>query len=145
MPVIVKKGSVFVNATTLSGTGSIAKLAWIEVLHDIWIAKLGEIGDGVDIIGKIRAIFQTKPVSPGRNTLPRDRRLIQVRVLILNVKGFYPRLTVLVLAVINNGIEADGGSTTSKVIEPEAPLDVVRDRKIYLSQEGWSPVARVCG
>src|SRR5207247_427700 len=75
-----------------------AKLAWIEVFHDIWIAKLGEIGDAVDAIGKIRAIFQAQPISPGRNTLPRDRRLIQIRILILNVKGFYPRLTAFVLA-----------------------------------------------
>ena len=115
------------------------KLALIKVLHHIRIAKLGEVSDAVDVIGKVRPIFQAKPVSPGRNTLPRHGRLIQVRVLILNVKGFYPRLTVLVLPIINNGIEADGGSATAKVIESEASLDVIRNRKHHLSQKRWSP------
>src|SRR6266480_349035 len=121
------------------------KLAWIEILHHILIAKLGDVRDGIYIISKVRPIFEAKSVSSGRNLLPRYVRLIYFGVLVLNKKGFQSRLTVLVLAIINNGIEADGGSTTAKVVEPEPPLDVVRDRKIYLSQEGRSPVARVCG
>ena len=71
--------------------------------------------------------------------MSRHRRLIQVRVLILNVKGFYPRLTVLVLSIIDNGIEADGRPTTAKVIEPEAPLDVVRNRKHLPESEAMVP------
>src|SRR6266436_639501 len=122
-----------------------AKLARIEVLHHILIAKLRDVRDAIDVIGKVCPIFQAETVSRGRNLLPHLGRLIYIRVLVINKKGFYLRLTVLVLPIIDNGIEADGRPATSKVIEPKAPLDVVRNRKIYLSQQGWSPGARICG
>src|SRR6266436_4935785 len=121
-----------------------AKFARIEVLHHILIAKLRDVRDAIDVICKVCSIFQAETVSSGRNLLPRYVRLIYIRVLVINKKGFYPRLTVFVLPIINNGIEADGRPATAKVIEANAPLDVVRDRKGYFSQERWSPVARVC-
>src|SRR6266436_115013 len=121
-----------------------AKFARIEVLHHILIAKLRDVRDAVYVIGKVCPIFQAETVSLGRNLLPRYVRLIYIRVLVINKKGFYPRLTVLVLPIINNGIEADGRPATAKVIEANAPLDVVRNRKGYFSEQRWSPGARVC-
>src|ERR1700757_1202120 len=63
------------------------ELAWIVVLHDVRIAKLRNVRDGVYVIGKVRPIFQAKPVSIGRDILPRHVRLIYIRVLIINVKS----------------------------------------------------------
>src|SRR5205814_9817332 len=116
-----------------------AKLSLIKVLHHIRIAKLGEISDAVYVTGKVRPVFQAKPVSTGRNILSDLGRLVYVRVLIIDVKGFYPRLAGLVLSIIDNGIEANGGSATAKVIESDACLDIIRNRKHHLSQKRWSP------
>src|SRR5205814_6036203 len=58
-----------------------AKLSLIKVLHHIRIAKLGEISDAVYVTGKVRPVFQAKPVSTGRNILSDLGRLVYVRVL----------------------------------------------------------------
>src|SRR6187399_1627600 len=62
------------------GNGINAKVTLKVVLHDKWIAELCEIGDAVDIISKVRPVFQTDPVSSGGNILPRLICLIQVRI-----------------------------------------------------------------
>jgi hypothetical protein len=65
-----------------------SELTRIEILHNVLIAQFREVSDAVDVFGKIRPIFQAKPVPIGRNILSRHVRLIYVRVLIINVKGF---------------------------------------------------------
>src|SRR6266540_2903072 len=115
------------------------KLALVKVLHHVLVAQFRSVRDTVDVISKVRPIFQAQPISPGRNTVPRHSRLIQVRVLILNVKGLYPRLPVLVLPIINNGIEADGGAATPKLHEPDAAFDIVCGWECHLSEERRSP------
>ena len=107
----------------------------IKVLHNKWIAKLGEIGDGVDVISKVRPVFQAEPVAAGGNILSNSRGSIQQWILILNIPRFEPRLAVVVLPVIDNWIEADGRPPTAKVIEPNAPPDVICDRERHLSEE----------
>src|ERR1051326_923274 len=106
-----------------------AKFTLIKVLHQVRIAKLCEIRGRVNVVGKVRAIFQAKTVPTGRDILTDLRGLIDVRVLIINVKRLYPRLTVLVFAVIDNRIESDGGSATAKVIQLKTCFDIIRDWK----------------
>src|SRR4029450_5639675 len=49
-----------------------AELPLKEILHNILIAELGEIGDAIDIICKVGGIREANPVSPGRNVFSRN-------------------------------------------------------------------------
>ena len=119
-----------------------AELPLVEILHDIFIAELGEIGEAIDIVCEVGRICQTDAVSSGRHILSRDRRVIQVRILVLEVIGFEPRLAVI--EVIDGRIEAQGQAAPAPVIEPKPPSDVVCDRECHLSQERWSPRTQIC-
>src|SRR6266496_892970 len=114
-----------------------AELPLEEILHYVWIAELGEIGDAINIVYKVGRICQANPVSPGRNVFSRNVGFIQVRVLILEVVCFEPRLAVIV--VIHGRIQAHGYTAPAPIIEPEPPLNVVCDWEGHLSEQRWSP------
>ena len=122
-----------------------AELARIVVLHDVRVAKFGDVRGSVYTIGKVRPIFQAQSVAIGRNILPRHISLIYIRVLIINIKSLESRLTALVLSIINNGIKADRRPATAKVIKSETRLDIVRDGEHDLRKERRAPGARVRG
>ena len=114
-----------------------AELTLEEVLHHVLVTQLGQIGDAVNVICKVGRICQANPVSPGRNVFSRNVGFIQVRVLVLEVVCFEPRLAVV--EVIHGRIQAHGYTAPAPIIEPEPPLNVVCDWEGHLSEQRWSP------
>ena len=80
-------------------------------MHNKRIAQLGQISDAVDVVGKVRPIFQTKTVSAGRNILSWQGRVILQRVLVLNIICFEIGVAVVVLAIFNMRFETEGHAT----------------------------------
>ena len=111
------------------------KLPWVVVLHDKRIAELREIGDSVDVFSKICPVLETKTIPAGRNILTVLTCLIEVWILILDVKRFYLRLAAIILAVIDRWLEADCRAAAAIVIKPEAGFDMIRDWKGDLGQK----------
>src|SRR5205823_5075343 len=72
----------------------------------------------------------------------RNVGFIQVRVLILEVVCFEPRLAVV--EVIHSRIQAHGYTASASIIEPEPPLNVVRDWEGHLSEQRRSPCTKIC-
>src|SRR4029077_5051803 len=68
------------------------KLALEEVLHHVLVTKLGDVGDAIDGVGEIRLVFEAESVSRFRNTRSRYVSLVDLRVLVINVKGPYSGL-----------------------------------------------------
>ncbi|KAF5408982.1 MAG: hypothetical protein Udaeo2_08470 [Candidatus Udaeobacter sp.] len=114
-----------------------AELPLKEILHNKLIAELGEIGDAINIVCKVGRICQANPVSSGRNVFSRNVGFIQVRILVLEIIRFEPRLAVV--EVIYDRIKAHGDTAPAPIIEPEPPPDVVCDWEGYLSEERRPP------
>src|SRR5437762_6143045 len=119
------------------------KFPLVKILHNILITQLCQISDAVDIIGKIRPIQQAEPVTPSRNVLSWHGRLILVRILVLDVVSFELGPAVLVLAIFDAGIKANGHATQAPIIEPNPALDIVGDRERDLGENRRSPRAQI--
>src|SRR4029450_7548538 len=89
-----------------------AKFPLVEILHQESITEFGEVSDAVDAFGKIRPVFQAEPIPSSGNTLSRHGRLIQLRILILQVIGFEFRPAFVVLPILDAGIKPDGQAAT---------------------------------
>ena len=86
-------------------------------------------------------VFEAEPVSRFRHTRSRYVGLIDVGVLIVDVKSLYPRHTALVFPVFNCRLKTDGRPSPAEIIQPDPGLNVVCDRERDLSEERWSPGA----
>src|SRR5215510_5711176 len=86
-------------------------------------------------------VLEAKPISRLRHTHSRYVGLIDLRVLIVDVKTFYPRLTGSILPILNRRLEPDSWSAPAEIIQPKSRLDIVRDREIDLREKRWSPSA----
>ena len=91
-----------------------AELTLEEVLHHVLVTQLGEIDEAVDIIRKVSRVCQANPISSGGYVFSRNVGFIQVRILVLDIKRFEPRLAVV--EVIYVRIKADGRATATIVI-----------------------------
>ena len=63
------------------------KLSLEEILHHVLVAQLRNIRDAVDGIGKVGVVFEAEPVSRFRHTCSWYIRLIDVGVLIVDIKS----------------------------------------------------------
>ena len=71
--------------------------------------------------------------------------LIDVGVLVVDVKSFYPRHTGLVFPIFNCRLKTDGWPSPAEIIQPEPGLNIVCDRERDLREERWSPGAVIRG
>src|SRR5262245_25936097 len=72
------------------------KLALEEILHHVLVTQLGDVGDAIDRVGEICVVLDGSQVSGLRYTHSRYVRLVDVRVLVVDVKSFYPGNAALV-------------------------------------------------
>src|SRR4029077_14436145 len=119
------------------------KFSLEEVLHHVLVTQLGNVGDTVDGVGEIRVVLKAQPVSRVGHTRSGYVGLIDVRVLVVDVKSLQPRHTVLVFPIFNCRLKTDGWPSPTKIIQPEPALNVVCDREVHLSEKRWSPGAVV--
>jgi hypothetical protein len=103
------------------------KLSLEKILHHVLVTQLGDVGDAIDGVGEIRVVLDAEPVSRFRNTDSRDVGLIDLGVLVVDVKTFYPRHTALVFPIFNCRVQTDGWASPAKIIQPEAGLNIVCD------------------
>jgi hypothetical protein len=59
----------------------------IKILHNEGITEFSNVGDSVNVIGKVGAILEADPVSSGGNGSARQRGAIEEGILILQVVG----------------------------------------------------------
>src|SRR5438874_4311024 len=121
------------------------KFALEKVLHHVLVTQLCDVCDPIDRVGEIRVVLKAEPVSRFRYTRSRYVRLIDLRVLVVDVKSFYSRHTGLIFPIFNCRLQADGWSAPAKIIQPEPGLNIVCDRKSDLRQKRWSPRAVIRG
>src|SRR4030095_17019325 len=101
--------------------------------------------DAIDGVGEIRVVFEAEPVSRLRHAYSRYVGLIDLRVLIVDVKSFYSRHTALVFPIFNCRFKTDGWSAPAEIIQPEPGLNIVCDRERDLRKKRWSPGAVIRG
>ena len=121
------------------------KFSLEEVLHHVLVTELGDIGETIDGIGKFRVVLDSKSVSRLRYTDSWDVGLVDLRILVVDIKSFYPRHTAFVFPIFDCGLKADRGSTPSEIIQPEPGLNIVCDRESDLREKRWSPRAVIRG
>src|SRR6266404_4023332 len=121
------------------------KFSLEEILHHVLVTQLGDVGDAIDGVGEIRVVLEAEPVSRLRDTHSRYVGLIDVRVLVVDVKSSYPRHTGFVFPIFNCRLKTDGWSAPAEIIQPEPGLNIVCDRERDLRKKRWSPGAVICG
>src|SRR5437764_6126470 len=109
------------------------KFSLEKVLHHVLVTELGDVGDAIDAVGEIRVVLEAVPVSRFRHTHSRYVRLINLRVLVVDVKSFYSRHTGLIFPIFNCGLKTNGWSSSAEIIQPEPDLNTVRN---------WAPNLR---
>src|SRR6476660_737441 len=90
-------------------------------------------------------VLEAKPVSRLRHTLSRYVGLIDLRVLVVDVKSFYPRHTGFVFPIFNCRLKTDGWSAPAEIIQPEPGVNSVCYRERDLRKKRWSPSAVIRG
>src|SRR4029079_3265197 len=111
------------------------KLTLEEILHHVLVTELGDVGDAIDRVSEIRVVLEAEPVSRFRDTHSGYVGLIDLRVLVVDVKTFYSRHTAVVFAIFNCRFKTDGCSAPAEVIQPDTGLDIVRDRERDLCEQ----------
>ena len=104
----------------------------VKVLHDKCVAQLGNVSDAVDIVGKVRAIFNAQSVAPGGDRSSGHSRAIDQRVLVLYVVSLELGHAVIALAVADVRFKSDRWTAAATIIEPDPSFDMIGDGKSYL-------------
>src|SRR5262245_32241673 len=86
-------------------------------------------------------VLERHPVSRLRHTCSRNVGLIDFRILVVDVKGLYPRDATVVFSVFNCGLKTNGGTTPAEIIQSNPRFNMVCNWKGDLCEKRWSPSA----
>src|SRR5690242_7530528 len=122
-----------------------AKFALVEILHHESITQLGDVNDSVNVAREIGAVFESDAVTGAPDITTWHRRLIYIRVLIVDEIRPEVEIAAVVFSVIHLRIKSDGRAASRPVIQPHPAFDFIGDWKRDLAQERRSPGAQVSG
>src|SRR4029079_11379310 len=115
------------------------KLSRKKILKEESIAQLRDINDAVNVISKFSSILSRQTIATGGRALARQGSAVQVRILVLQIIGGDVSDALVILAVVNFGIEPDGGAAPAPVIQLHRAGDLLPDRKSNLTKKRRTP------
>src|SRR5690349_1907154 len=122
-----------------------AKFALVEVLHHESVTQLGDVSDSVNVAREIRAVFDSDAVAGAPDITTRHRRLIYVRVLIVDEIRPEIKVAAVVFAVGHLRIKSDSRAASRPVIQAHPAFDFISDWKRDLAQQRRSPGTQISG